>query len=83
MSNHGRVSDLQTEPADRSTAHSRTPGSSKAKQASAGKVEEAVARLGATAQSFGDVYNACSHTYLMVRDSATQELVCAPIAVPP
>ena len=82
MSNRGRISDLQMEPADRSTAHS-TPGGSKAKQAPASKVEEAVARLGATAQSYGDVYNACSHTYLMVRDSATQELVGTPIAVPP
>jgi hypothetical protein len=42
-----------------------------------GYVQEAVDRLGATAQSYGQVYNACSHTYLMVRDSATHELVSA------
>ena len=37
-------------------------------------VEDAIARLGATAETHGEVYNACSHTYLMVRDSATLDL---------
>jgi hypothetical protein len=38
------------------------------------KVHEAIERLGFEAQEYGKVYNACSHTYLMVRDSATQDL---------
>lgn len=37
-------------------------------------VDDATSRLGATPEAYGEVYNACSHTYLMVRDSATQDL---------
>ena len=37
-------------------------------------VQDAISRLNATAEAYGEVYNACSHTYLMVRDSATQDL---------
>lgn len=83
MSKHDGVTLLQAEPAARSTALGHTSASSKSKQMPAGKVEEAVARLGATAQSYGHVYNACSHTYLMVRDSATQELVGSDLDLPP
>ena len=43
-------------------------------KADAGVVQDAINRLGATAETHGEVYNACSHTYLMVRDSATQDL---------